>query len=379
MKRRMFQQKSANAGFTILEVLIAIAFLAILCFPILGYFRSSTQINALSEGKQTVTLASQKVMEEVVSVGSYEGYLELCADPTYAAQDYRELPKPSGVGVAEEKYYFRRPVDLEGVNYDAYIEMDYEEYKPVVGSGGSQFNSYQNPIIRPMSSSGSILVKERGQNESAVAHFVDLGYNEADVRGGMTREARLTLSEDGPDSEQFYATMEYIYRYDSREYVCPEKLIDDLAYKNSVDGTRTFDGFHWLYTSFDSAEDNLTVVDNLEGWVGEKYTLMLTRQAESAPGSGIQSSNAISPGYKVIITYSGGSQKDGNVGAIFTNQGAENVGGVTVVPVTNSVVERAQVKRIAKVTVSLFPSGTSDEDIQDVGNAIVTMDSAKMY
>ena len=62
-----------NKGFTIVEVIIAVAMLAIVSIPILGSFAQSAKYNAKARNIQKATIAAQTVMEDIKAENNIEG------------------------------------------------------------------------------------------------------------------------------------------------------------------------------------------------------------------------------------------------------------------------------------------------------------------
>lgn len=59
------KKQQNNGGFSLLEVILAMAILAILSIPLLSYFTQSMKYNAMTADKQHATNLAQEVMEDL--------------------------------------------------------------------------------------------------------------------------------------------------------------------------------------------------------------------------------------------------------------------------------------------------------------------------
>lgn len=62
MKNR---EESKNAGFSLIEVVVSMAVLAIISIPLLSYFTESMRYNRMMAEKQKATLLSQEILEQL--------------------------------------------------------------------------------------------------------------------------------------------------------------------------------------------------------------------------------------------------------------------------------------------------------------------------
>ena len=65
MKKQQNQRALSNAGFSLLEVILSMAILAILSIPLLSYFTQSMKYNAKMADKQHASNLAQEVMENL--------------------------------------------------------------------------------------------------------------------------------------------------------------------------------------------------------------------------------------------------------------------------------------------------------------------------
>ena len=59
------RRKQNNAGFSLIEVILSMAILAIISIPLLSYFTESMKYNAKMADKQHATTLAQEVLEDL--------------------------------------------------------------------------------------------------------------------------------------------------------------------------------------------------------------------------------------------------------------------------------------------------------------------------
>lgn len=145
--------KASNAGFSLVELLIAVVILAIIVIPLLRMFVTSTKINVKSRQMLRATTVAQDIMEGLkaytleevktqftpptgTSGGSYfiptEGFYVLNASMIQAGGGVREiteLEKENPNDPDHEIYYFGiKNLKMQGGEYDALIKLDASTY-----------------------------------------------------------------------------------------------------------------------------------------------------------------------------------------------------------------------------------------------------------
>ena len=124
----MKRQPNNNGGFSLLEVILAMAILAIISIPLLSYFTQSMKYNAMMADKQHATNLAQEVLEDlknqkelaVVTTGAGfrvpylegKGYTLLSETPAAA---------PAPAFQAENVYY--ASAGISGSTYDVRLQL----------------------------------------------------------------------------------------------------------------------------------------------------------------------------------------------------------------------------------------------------------------
>ncbi len=140
------QQLNSNAGFSLVELLIAVIILAIIVVPMLHGFITSARMNGKARVAQRATTVAQDIMEglkayDIVELkeqfgdpmnGFYvieskliKGSIEEDKDREQNDPAYRGDPESPGI------YYFTlEGVQIQGSEFDALIRIDARNYEP---------------------------------------------------------------------------------------------------------------------------------------------------------------------------------------------------------------------------------------------------------
>lgn len=153
------RQKCSNAGFSLVELLIAVTILAIIVIPLLHMFVTSTRINVKSRQMLRATTVAQDIMEGLKAYNLEEVRAQFAppegASPStyyYPSNGFyvlstnliqggvREITELEVDG--EEIYYFGiENLKMQGGEYDAFIKLDASTYgansKEGAGVGGT--------------------------------------------------------------------------------------------------------------------------------------------------------------------------------------------------------------------------------------------------
>lgn len=194
-KRDEALQLNKNAGFSLVELLIAVIILAIIVVPMLRLFVSSARINGKARQSQRATTVAQDIMEGLKAYNIKElqaqfnnpmdgfyvmdsrlilGSIEEDKAREQADSDYRGDPDAPGI------YYFTlEGVQIQGTAYDALIRVDaraYEEDKLADSGHRNAFNDVN------MASPGSVMENKDGNftetyaYKQAVLQDIDAGF-----------------------------------------------------------------------------------------------------------------------------------------------------------------------------------------------------------
>lgn len=223
MKKKNIQKVNNNAGFSLVELLIAVIILAIIVVPMLHGFVTSARMNGKARVSQRATTVAQDIMEGlkaydieelkeqfgdpmngfyVIESKLIKGSIEEDKDREQNDPAYRGDPDSPGV------YYFAlEGVQIQGSEFDALIRIDARNYEPgrlkADGNAEGHDNAF-NDIY--MASPGSVVKGKDGSyphqsNTVLIAANKDnLGFLEAvqenpDISSDIDDIKELTLKE----------------------------------------------------------------------------------------------------------------------------------------------------------------------------------------
>ena len=124
--------KSDNSGLSIVEVLVAVAILAIVFVPLLKTFTQASTINSRAQKLQNVTSLAEGVMEDVKgkSIQELHDLAAEKADVSFSPPDEDgTLTKGNLKNVPPYIVTYKNITATQGIKYDAYVTISTEKYK----------------------------------------------------------------------------------------------------------------------------------------------------------------------------------------------------------------------------------------------------------
>lgn len=176
-----------NAGFTLIEVLIAIAILAIISLPLLNYFSDALKTAANGRRNQRAEMAGQSIIEELTSYRKHKDLDKAIAATggpwkvdTVAEAEAAANPEPSPtpdptnpsqpVALGARKYLIKEDLEIDGVPMIAKVKLDFN-YAPA-SSSIIKYNNFEVPQINALYSEQSAVVVDNGDSlDYAVSNF----------------------------------------------------------------------------------------------------------------------------------------------------------------------------------------------------------------
>lgn len=207
------KRKLKNKGFSLIEVLVAIAILAVLSLPILSAFMSAAQVNLQARREENANAVAQKVMEDMKAktIEQVMNEVEDDSDRSYTS-DYQ-----SENGFF--KYVFNMDdYDASGKTYSnkstgdqffVRVTLDPSEFSDridggsAVGNTSNNINSFNMPSFTQLQSNENFAITKQvyeHDDEAAVALGVDKSkiYRQVDVYVDVTdKNAAGQLNEEG--------------------------------------------------------------------------------------------------------------------------------------------------------------------------------------
>ena len=152
-RKKLFQ--IGNKGFSLVELLVGIAIIALVFGPILKNILASARVNAKARKVQQETILAQKIVEEIKA----KTILEI-------ASTYNDITT-----VHDDKPIYTKKLIQDGKNkYDVRITIDKNVYK-VVNSDGDPigYNKYKMPDINDIIEMKNVLATENHETCRAMS------------------------------------------------------------------------------------------------------------------------------------------------------------------------------------------------------------------
>ena len=205
------RHKSSNAGFSLIELLIAVTILAIIVIPLLHMFVTSTRINVKSRQMLRATTVAQDIMEGLKAYNLEEVRAQFAppdgASPStyyYPSNGFyvlntnliqggvREITELEVDG--EEIYYFGiENLKMQGGEYDAFIKLDASTYgaNSVEGAG---VGGTPAPGAHDKEFNGAFYAEIAGVSETSGNSETDSSFHEdKDLNKDILKDVKLQV------------------------------------------------------------------------------------------------------------------------------------------------------------------------------------------
>ena len=160
--------KNNKQGFSLIEVIVAVAILAVLSMPILLYFTRSAVQSANGRHEQAADAAAQSVVEEIDSIIDFQRFENELVASGSAVWTIVSGPAAN----INETTVLERPIsiDYDGYgtkNYIARATVDYNSYKASSDANKTaRYNNYNNPHLSEVYNDKNVLISEADESEA---------------------------------------------------------------------------------------------------------------------------------------------------------------------------------------------------------------------
>ena len=319
------RQLNRNAGFSLLELLIAVTILAIITIPMLHMFVTSARINGKSRITLRATVLAQDIVEGLKAYhieeiqDQFNGVEDfemlnssvIAGDCTYSEDVQREKDEngedPSDPSKAKPgRYYFvLRNAKLENSKFDVLISVDATGY--VEGAAPTKHDSFLNTRdvakIAGMNKSTDAFYEQSAlMNEAALSkaqHELQIPGDDVTYKTvGLTCERTFTVTfkdagtvtdKEGVTKQKTEAFVtckyEFFYRGETYTYI-PDGMagVDDAGNTGLPCGSFTGKSFYFFYYPlYDAATDKLIFDGTAAGWTkDEPQKLYIAKQTDTS-------------------------------------------------------------------------------------------------
>ncbi len=181
--------KWKSEGFSLIEVIIAVAILAILTIPLLAYFDYAARNAGDGKKSQKAGMAAQSVVEELNSCTTFDEIETKLILATGSAWTVNS--------VDATQTNMTKKVTIDDTDYQAKVNIDYG-YSNLNAEGdeiGAKFNDYALPQLSEVYSENSVVLSESDQLSTAVSNFYyqNSSVSKSSIEAAITRTLILDV------------------------------------------------------------------------------------------------------------------------------------------------------------------------------------------
>jgi len=261
-------------GFSLVEVLIAMAILAIVSLPILSIFTKAAQTNAKAYRIENANTAANNIMEEVknVSVSDLETNAlnyKYSKVENSESEDARNISKYMVSNNSEKSF-----TGNDGEDFLVELTLDPSYYANDVGDGNlnlnNNVNSYDLIANMNLSTERNVIYRDDSINYDAITHYKEIlgdEYDKSKIQKHTSFEVSIVKDTSVADLVSYVqkVTAKVSYSYDglslslgaatgvasdyTREFVVSEKPVTATKYSNSGD-------YDYIITSENGFDNN---------------------------------------------------------------------------------------------------------------------------
>ena len=211
---------SMKAGFSLVEIIIAIAMLAILVVPMFAYFTNAA-LNS-SQGKNThkANMAAQTALEDVESCETFEQIEEKLTSASGSSVG-ATWEVDSAYDSTNKRTVLKKDITVDGSTYHTVMTIDYK------GDGGvykqaysDRFNEFDEPELSSVYSENNLVFSDSTDVESeALSEFLYSHRSQSIATIKASPDFKRTLGIHIEKSGSLYVmTAYYDYTYDGESY-----------------------------------------------------------------------------------------------------------------------------------------------------------------
>lgn len=379
------KHRKNNKGFSLLELLVAVAVLAIIVIPLLHSFVTAAKTNAKAKKIMEATTAGQNVIEEVKSA-DFSDYVADAVKATIPLSDTDTTPRKDSEGRTLYQYTKEvYPVVVNGRQFRAVVNFNPYDYS-TPESGVVEDTDYNSKLFSNLSSlskaNNAFYIQDEAEEINA-AKEIDAD-NYEDVLESMSRKIVFRVEHNAATTvSRVLVSVTYTDERPApdgtgRSY-CP--LVDQEIYSNSMELSNTLSNlficYYPMYNNSSAATPTETIeIDNTSNYKLGVYLVKQTGRDNISPDPYALTRGNYAVNLKVV-----------EGGRTLTKAGEE--GGAAVADVVTSVTTNltyensvlSQVKLDYDAGGQILPAGYSAADMLDLeaGDLTRKASAVRMY
>lgn len=227
---------SMKEGFSLIEVVIAVALLAFMALPILAYFTNAAVTTSRGKNTQKATMAAESVLEELNAFDTLEQMEKYLKDESAGSSDWSITQAESMTGEpgkSSTTTVTKKNITVDDSSYNAKVTLEYDYPLDSANPAYTNPNKKEMPDLKEVYSSENAVIRESDQLSRAVSHFL-MKYPDETSTGiidKLERELYLDIMEK---DEVYTVTGSYHYIYngnaaDAYEAVVTRTKVKDPA------------------------------------------------------------------------------------------------------------------------------------------------------
>lgn len=228
------KRSSMQEGFSLIEVIIAVALLAFMALPIFAYFTNAAVTTSRGKNEQKASMAAESVAEELNAFDTLEQMEEYLKDKSTADPDWtinRAESTTGEPGKDSVTTITKKNIMVDNSPYNAKVTLQYDYPLSTANPAYTNPNEKKMPDLKEVYASDNAVVRESDQLDRAVSHFLMANPDKTStgIIDHLERELHLDIMEnDGV----YTVTGSYHYIYngtDVYDSVVTRTKVRDLA------------------------------------------------------------------------------------------------------------------------------------------------------
>ena len=232
----LHELRQNDQGFSLIEVILAVAILALVTLPIINYFTYSGLRTADGRDKQSATVVAENVLDELNSYDNFEQIENIASSGAVDAASWTVVPDPSN----PTKFTYTdltKKVQLNGFDYEAKVHITYTNHTTTDGKTydtgydsntvtkdtneaiTSEFNDYEIPDPNRIYGKESVVAKEEDQLDRAISYFLTNEATDSNtfftkynlIKGKLKRKLAIHLEYKGGNPDVYRVKVSYLY------------------------------------------------------------------------------------------------------------------------------------------------------------------------
>lgn len=356
-----------NNGFSLVELLVAVAILSVIVVPIMRSFTTAAITSSKAQSMQNATSIAEKVMEEVKSISGKDVQSLPSEEYTKKDSDGNIIQDSDGNNITYKEYRkkYLNKTATSGEKFDVYVEINDLYYSENEGTSDvSDINSLKFPELYAVDSDKHIVISWEINNYDAsavetVAYKANVSKDDVKKKENGEKITRINLTGGGVNPSDtskllpIVATCDVEYKYEDPldsskntklNYTVFNKNVFDIAIEKDKKGN----GGPNVYLFYTTSNQ----INNTDYFENEKIIITDDTETPSIEGK------LFKHDYYVIVQNLGDNNKVPITPSVQLDGGASCNGSLYSNITGNTVYQTEKKQRVYDVKVKVYKAGT---------------------